>query len=414
MLTIFKECCFRMKINPILLPLLFIVATANSADSLTLEQRIQALENQQDSHGLLKEHSTLSERFVFSGFGSFSASQLTENAKGPSGETDRLSVDSHSMMGLQLEVQLSPTTRTVGQIVAEGNEDFTPEIEWLFIEQQLHPSTAIKIGRFGYPVYSESSNGKVAYSYPTVALNDEVYIRSLVESIDGISLDSSYRFANWGTTLTVYGGERDVEKNREMLKVESKGVYGFSLEAYNGPWDFQVGWHLVGKSTTFFYNIDISSSNPTCTPGVDCFLVLPMKNKQWQASAKYQNGDWYIAYEGSTLSSDNAFVGDILGQSLTLAYSIETIQPYLQWGAYSTKLDSSKVETQTNNRQQQSLTFGVRHDFQPNVSLKYQAKYIYGLEDSYGLFNYYSADPVDFDDAWVFDISLQFAFNSLL
>lgn len=403
-----------MKIRYVLFVISCFLAASNIAQALTLEERVYALENQQTVHEVSEQHIDTEPQFNFSGFGSFSASQLSEDATAPSGATNRASVKPHSLMGLQLDVELSPVTRVVGQLVSEGKEDFRVEVEWLFLEQKLLPSLSAKIGRFGYSVYSESRNSKVGYSYPTVYLNDEVYIRSIVGSIDGVSFDFDQRIGEWGATFNLYGGERKVYKSREMLKIDATGMYGVSVDVNNGPWDILLGWHAINKLNLTLYGVDNTPYVPGCANPADCPLMLEMKNKQWQLATKYQGGNWFVAYEASLLSGDELVVGDVFGQSFTLAYSIDVFQPYLQWGRYETKLSKNAPDYYDNGRHQQSLTFGLRHDFQTNIVLKYQAKYMYAFEGSNGLFNYYSNEPIDFDDAWAFDISLQFVFSDLL
>ena len=400
-----------MNIHTIYIAVAYLFLGSNVTQALTLEERISALESQQSQHEVEKVDSALNSPYSFSGFGSFTASQLTQDAVLPSGETNRLLVTPNSLMGLQFGVQLSDTTRAVTQIVAEGNEDFQTEIEWLFIEQQLFSMLAVKLGRFGYPVYSESSNGKVAYSYPTVSLADEVYVRTLIESIDGVSFDIQQNIASWDARLTVYGGERELYKRHENVDIAVTGAYGVSLNADNGPWNFRLSWHTVNEYDITFHDIDF----PVCSGVVgSCPLQLMMKVKQFQGAARYEGENWYLAYEVSLLSSDYEYVGDIYGQSFTAAYSIATYQPYIQWGDYQTRLDDKSLDIGSNNRQQQSVALGLRHDFHSGVAVKYQAKYLYGFEGSDGLFNFYNSETIDFSDAWAFDISLQFVFDTLL
>ncbi len=375
-----------------------------------LKERVSALEAEQDKVDADNNVGVKEDKYIFSGFGSFVATQLSEDdAVGPSGETSDLSIKPHSLMGLQFEALLSDSTRALIQLVAEADEDLSPEIEWMLIEQRIFPFLSLKLGRFGYAAYSESTHAKVGYTYPTIALNDEVYIRSLVESIDGASVDFTVELAGWSWLLNFYGGEREVEKQAENVELDMDGLYGFALEAEREAWYWRVAWHSVKEIETTLNDIQVPQGQLGCLVQT-CPFSLVMENDQINAAIKYNGDAWYWSYEFSQLESDNEFVGKVTGQSATLAYRIEAFQPYLQWGHYKTsEVDVSP--TGTNLRHQQSAIIGLRHDFTPFVAAKYQLKYMFDFDDSRGLFNYYNGQSIDFEDAWSFDIGLQFVFD---
>ena len=79
--------------------LLLILLSANFCFAASLEERVAALEAERGSHQQESHHSD--DRFHFSGFGSFTASQLSEDALGPYGQTDQISIDPYTLFGLQ-------------------------------------------------------------------------------------------------------------------------------------------------------------------------------------------------------------------------------------------------------------------------------------------------------------------------
>ncbi|NRA41445.1 MAG: hypothetical protein HRU21_03950 [Pseudomonadales bacterium] len=389
----------------------------SNSDKTSLAERVAALEAQQTENDNHQFAHKIDQRLNVSGFGSFTLSQLSEDASEPSGRDNQLSIDPYSLFGLELAFIVTPSTRAVLQLVAEANEDFDPEFEWLYVEQNFSDKLRLQLGRFGYAAFSESQNAKVAYSYPAVSLTDEVYVRTLIESADGASLAYDMPWGDSLNTWHIYAGERSVDKKLEALTIEADKVYGSYLESFWRAWYFRVAAHFVRDGHLLLENIQVPTGFQGCTQP-SCSLKLDLNNDQYSLAAKYQGIHWYMHYELSFLSSENDRVGDILGQGLTVAYEFEQLQPYLQWGYYQTNLPDDQPAEDLNGknteRQQQSLSLGIRHNFADYVSMKYQLKYLYDFDQSNGIFNYYGTEPIDFDDAWAFDISLQFVFDESL
>jgi len=377
--------------------------TNTSQDSL--EARIIHLENKLaaiDKHELKS-----SDRITMGGFGSFSLTRMTEDAFGPNDESDHWSVSPHSIMGVHLLASITDTTRARVQVVAEGNEDFELGVEWLYLEQDLLPYVSMRMGRFGFAAMAESVNAKVGYTYPTVFMSDEVYIRQSIESVDGVSFDFNFESLGWANLFSVYYGDRHMEQRFTSVSSEIEGLYGFFLESSRENWDIRLAWYHAQKSR-FYINSGLSSSS--CTIDNYC---LDMENRQASVAATYTYGDWRFAYELSDLHSENKIVGDIMAQTFLVARRINNFQPYIQWAIYDADIEND-YRFEWNDRYQESIVLGLRHDILDYVTMKYQAKYVYEMDGTYGLFNYYSRDPVDFEDVWILDISLQFVFDDLL
>ncbi len=373
---------------------------------LSLESELAELKTGLAGHEV---HAYESSPFTFSGFGSFSLTQLSEDVISFSGESDDLSVNPHSLLGIQLNADIAPKTEAVIQVVAEGRENYELDVDWLYVSYGFDEQLSFKAGRFVFAAFMESANAKVGYTYAPVTAVDEIYALTFVENLDGLSLD--YRFT-WGAgihNLNIVWGNRENSIQEGTIRYTVENLLGFALESEFGPWQLRFAAYNTDESSVSFASL--LSLN---------FLIPSFKNTFYNVGAAYHDDHWSLQYELGKLSTDSIFIGDTYAHSFLIAWrATQALQPYLQLAYYDT---DTPDQSGFFDRTQKSVTLGLRQELRQNISFKYQLKYSGDFKGSKGLFNFGQFDTealaagippssdLAFDHVLMGDLSLQFVF----
>lgn len=341
-----------------------------------------------------------------SGFGSFTLTEMSEDAVGPSGETNKLSLKPHSLMGLQLNADIAPGTEAVMQVVAEGVNNFDLDVDWLYINYAFNDALSVKVGRYVFAAFTESANAKVGYTYPTINPADEIYALTFIDNMDGLSVDYRFDIGYWHHNLNVIWGNHEATLYDGLVSFKVESLSGLALESEYKSWTLRLAAYTGSESEVTFTEFEQFGVSP-----------ITFTTDFLNVGAAYDDGNWLLQYEFGYLKTDSEDqIGDLSAHALLVAKRFDTLQPYLQFAKYDTQTDDT---TGFFDRAQAGYIVGLRQEVRQNIAMKYQLKYVTDFKNSQGLFNFGAVDMdavsagvynLSFDDIFIYEVGLQFVF----
>lgn len=101
-----------------------------------------------------------------------------------------LDTEYDSVAAVQFGYRLSDETRYSMQVLAKGQDSWTPAMEWAYISHKLTDDLTLRAGRLRLPVYMYSEQIDVGYTYPWVRPPVETY--SILPATNTSGLDLLY------------------------------------------------------------------------------------------------------------------------------------------------------------------------------------------------------------------------------
>ncbi len=152
------------------------VLFAANVSAQTLEERVQALEQQQSQQGEINQvMNDLVGKINVSGFISVRGGQIDDDEViYLSTLDDSLSFSEESVAGLQVDSTISEKLAMSMQIRAASSEDGVG-LEWGYLEYAFEPDLKLRAGRLRAPGFMLSEFLDVGYAYPWVQVPYEVY-----------------------------------------------------------------------------------------------------------------------------------------------------------------------------------------------------------------------------------------------
>lgn len=309
--------------------------------------------------------------FSFSGFGSFGAVHSSEkNADfsygffqpNGAGMSRNWSMDVDSRIGGQVSAYFNNQLSAVVQLIAEQQWDnsYTPIVEWANIKYALTPDFSVRVGRIALPAFLFSDSRKVGYTTPWVRPPLEVYQLLPITRDDGV--DATYRsnIGNVKNTLMVFTGKDrstapDGTPSGMLFKNRQAGIV--DMVEY-GALTLQASYLRAKLTVPKIMDIPV----PALSKYGDSVYQLR------QASASYDQGNWFVMGELAKVSYD--LVGDESGWYVTGGWRISKFTPYVTYAQRKQLTDPSPLLPPSAG--QKSVSAGLRWDAIRNVSLKLQ------------------------------------------
>ena len=428
------------------------VHNANAQDNLQAE--LDALKAQVEK--LASQQSTMNEKSIdledsieFNGFYSVGISKMNREGytyeTGQENDTDTLP---NTLVGLQMTANLYDGGSFVTQMIAkgyrEGQDAFEPEVEWLYWKHDLGAGFTATAGRIRFPLFMESGNYDVGYSYPWVTPPTDVYGVLELTNIDGAALNYTTNVGDWGMGAQVIWGNADL--NLPQGDAALKDVYGLVLTTETDDLSFRLAY--MNGQQTWDSTLDLGFfSGPVLLQFEDDLEYLV-------ESVKYDNGTIYFSAEAIQVSADQGVLPEDNSWNTTLGWRFGAFMPYIGYSQTSTDngdelaaninaqmtanglnpdhivaaipgtppipvatTTSGDIAQAVFNEEQTTVTLGLRWDFAPKTAIKFQVQSLNGFDGTIGNFTDSAAgdarpdqDILDFDDALIYDIAIQGVF----
>lgn len=365
-----------------------------------------------------------------------------------------------TLLALQVSKQVNDSTTATGQLVSRGTDDFKTEAAWAFISFQATPDLTARMGRLRIPFFYYSEFLEVGYAYNWVRLPSDIY-NIPFSSFDGVDFTQRFSIGSLDNSFQINYGRLNDELNifEEDYQSDLKNMAGISLNSTYGDWGFRI----AGQRTemTLDTAVDMNyvgavqaatiaqlTHNASPSPESGAALLAAAESlaeaevnfsKQrridqgqtgaillaqamgldvdaqeefaldghtadfYSAALTFDNGNYSfigevtaIEYESGLLVDNRAWLASMakrFGETIThLTYS--TSRDILNSG------DSGKLQEALNLQgEDESVTLGLRYDYDVNTALKFEAQYHNeiinrGIEGDYAMLYSFAVDVI--------------------
>ncbi len=374
--------------------------------------------------------------FLSAGFG------WADTADGQSYDTGLNSTVTHtadSVAGLQVDAQVNERTRAVMQLVGRGTDNFDAGLEWAYISWRPTDADEFRIGRQRDRLYLLSEYLEVGYAYPWARPPVEMYRADHPSAYDGLSWQRRLAAGAWQHDVTLSWG-RPAIPSGDRGSVRSDDNVSLGIASTHGNWQF--GAELTSASITVENSLFDAFSAMGFMPPSD-------RDKSVYATAglQYDNGSLLVISEFTNIEVDGT-LPDSQAAYLTVGYRFGKFLPHVTYSG--TKLSDGRqpllpllaiqddlfgnpsatpdlcplidpnpaaafclavVPNMTPlpgttmgipfpadtlgrlmDREQQSVTVGVRYDFLPNAALKLDWTRVLDTNGTLGFFTPVNGD----------------------
>jgi len=162
--------------------------------------------------------------------------------------------------GLRLNADMQQNLSFGAQVIANGEDDYEPAVDWLYVQYDFTPNISVKAGRTNVPLFMYSDYLDVTYAHPWIDVPAAVYGTGTVKTNQGIMLDWRADMGNgWTSLVTAFTGQ--VEEYVPLLNGDIVIDDGLGL-----VWDVEYEWlrlravYYQGKSSVDSVNSYLSES----------------------------------------------------------------------------------------------------------------------------------------------------------
>ncbi len=116
----------------------------------------------------------------------------------------------YNKFGLRLTADLQHDLLVGAQLIANGEDDYEPDFDWLYAQYNFTPNLSVKVGKTTAPLFMYSDYLDATYAYMWLDAPYEVYGSGTVKSNEGLVLDWKANMGGgWSSLLTVFAGKVD-------------------------------------------------------------------------------------------------------------------------------------------------------------------------------------------------------------
>lgn len=150
-----------------------------------------------------------------------------------------------SRLGLQLAYRFAPRVEGVVQAVARDqiNNSVSNSVDLAYLDFQLGPRDAARLGRIGYAPFLMSDHRNLGYAYPWVRPPREFYSWLPLFSFDGGELTHDVFDGDGRWRLRAQFGRSgfDIPMGGDTFAFKADQLWSLSLAHQRGPWRLQAG-----------------------------------------------------------------------------------------------------------------------------------------------------------------------------
>lgn len=196
--------------------------------------------------------------------------QFIRDLSQPSGAGTQWATQVDSLLGIQANVQFSPSTEGVVQVVSRYHADssYSPELVWAFLRHDFSPGFSLRVGRLGIEFYMLGDSRLVGYSNISVRPSPDFYGSLVFSYIDGADVSVTLPVASGLLKGKLFAGQ-SAEKTPYsglLWDLQGSNLVGGYLDYSRGPWQFRMS-HAQVK---FNHEMPVDELS-----GIPYFLLVP-------------------------------------------------------------------------------------------------------------------------------------------
>lgn len=335
-----------------------------------------------------------------------------------------------SLLGLQANVNFSPSTEGVVQVVSRYHADgsYRPELTWAFLRHDFSSDFSLRAGRLGTELYMLGDSRLVGYSNISLRPPPDFYGSLVFSYFDGIDFSATQPLTGGLLKAKLFAG-RSPEKSpfyRDILwDLRGSGVVGAYLDYQHGPWQVRLSHARVRFENEAPIDELLQATGDPLSGRPYLALVPEMAMAGQLAHFNsvglvFDQGPLNVQLMLNQIKHDSAAYADSTAAYLLGAYRLGAVTSYA--GVSRSFSDVVPLPTSVapgvdaltqslvsqSYTDQHTYTLGARWDLQKNMALKAQVDWVRGTPASVFLFK----DP---QPGWdgkmtVFSLVLDFVF----
>jgi hypothetical protein len=263
-----------------------------------------------------------------------------------------------TLLGLQVDSKLGEQTSFSTQLIANDENDFSVDAEWLYITYRNSGGTAFRFGRLRAPKYILSPYLYVSAAYPWVRPPPLVYEVDPLTKHTGMDVIYQRRFGDAVLTLQPYVGQI-VEMQRFFgFDVNLKSDYRYGIGG-----DLEYGHFLLHTyADTSKIRIGVGTENMVGAPTV-------MSNDRI-IGLQYQIGVHKFMAEHAGYRTRGANVSAQRGSYVSYIHTFGNWNPYLTLSQRAGPASTGRLSSESS-----AAEIGTSYTHQHNIVSKYELHY---------------------------------------
>jgi hypothetical protein len=336
----------------------------------------------------------------------------------PSGAGKSWTAKIDSLLGIQANIDFSPNTEAVVQVVsrfhADGSHD--PELTWAFLRHDFSPDFSIRAGRLGTEFYMLGDSRLVGYSNLALRPPPDFYGSLVFSYIDGLDVSTTLPVANGLLRGKLFAGLSPEETPFApgiLWDQQGSLLVGGYLDFLSGAWQVRLSHAQVR------FNHETPTDELLGFPYLSSVPDMAMRDRWARFSSLgvvYDRGPLNIQFMLNQIKQDSPAYADSKAGYIQAAYRFQNVTPYLGISRSLTSRDplpsvdaiTTMLVTQS-YLDQHTYTLGGRWDVGKNIALKAQVDWIRGTPASKFLVKN-PQDGIWDGDMTVFSLALDFVF----
>ncbi|PKI16374.1 porin [Colwellia sp. 12G3] len=336
--------------------------------------------------------SSVQAEIEFNGFANIVAGTTTSSDESLYGFDDKFDFKNGSLFALQATSDLGDGFGVTAQIIARGENEWSPEFEWAYVSYNATDELRFLVGRQRVPFYMYSDFLDVSYAYPWITPPEGVYSVPF-DTFDGLGAIYSTSIGEFDTTVQfIYGGNSDDLVALDNAPADFEDLMGLSI-TINREWlTLRAGYIQTNMNI-------ITDSGPLYAPWAASGFVDVANNFVIEDdTGDFIELGFQVDYENilligeyTSLTLDGTPIADADSYYLMAGYRLDNILVHITYGVDDDAKDSitggvpSGVSPQldgliavtngfTNSltQEQSYYTMGLRWDFHDSTALKFE------------------------------------------
>jgi len=335
------------------------------------------------------------------------SAQFVRDLSQPNGAGTQWTSKTDSLLGLQANVQFSPSTEGVVQVVTRYHADssYSPELTWAFLRHDFSPDFSMRAGRLGTEFYMQGDSRLVGYSNISVRPPPDFYGSLVFSYVDGVDASATWPLASGLLKGKVFWGQSP-EKTPYypgiLWNLKGTDLTGGYLDYSTGPWQFRFS-HVQVRFDHEMPVDALLSAQGINLPQPYLSLVPGMAMAGQRASFDslgmvYDQGPLNVQVMVNQIRHNSPAYADTKAGYVQAAYRLGSVTPYFgvsrsfsdhetlpsptdpSYAPLTDPLTQSLVAQSITN--QHTYTLGGRWDLQKNLALKAQVDWVHGQPQS--------------------------------
>jgi len=357
------------------------------------------------------------------------SAQFIRDLSQPNGAGTQWASKVDSLLGLQANVQFSPSTEGVVQLVSRYHADssYRPELTWAFLRHDFSSDFSVRAGRLGTEFYMLGDSRLVGYSNISLRPTPDFYGSLVFSYIDGVDVSATLPLASGLLRSKVFWGqspEKTPYYSGILWDLKGSDLAGGYLDFSEGPWQVrlshvQVRFHHEMPVDALLHSIGINLPQPY----LSLVPQMSMANERTSFTSLglvYDQGPLNVQVMLNQIKHNSPAYADTKAGYVQAAYRLSAMTPY--FGVSRSLSDREELPSSVlpgineltaslvaqSYTDQTTYTLGGRWDLRKNLALKAQVDWVHGQPSSRFPFK---TVQTDWDGRMtVFSLALDFVF----